>query len=68
MRAVTRVVRARQAGPAIVEEAERRNVELIVMGAPRRAAAGTLRCSGRPSTMLKSSLCRVLLAAGRRAA
>ena len=35
MRAVERVVRARQAGRAIVDEAERRGAEIIVLGAPR---------------------------------
>ena len=69
VRAVTRVVRARRAGPAIVEEAERRNAELIVMGTPRRAARRHTAIFG-PTVdhVLKSSPCRVLLAAGRRAA
>ena len=31
--------RARNAGRAIVDEAERRNSEIIVMGAPRRGAS-----------------------------
>src|SRR5262249_25679127 len=34
VRAVTRLLRARRAGPAIVEEARRRHAELIVLGAP----------------------------------
>jgi APA family basic amino acid/polyamine antiporter len=69
VRAVTRVVRARRAGQAIVEEAERRNAELIVMGTPRRAARRQTALFG-PTVdhLLKSSPCRVLLAAGRRAA
>ena len=40
VRAVTRLLRARRAGPAIVEEARRRNAELVVLGAPRRAVGG----------------------------
>jgi basic amino acid/polyamine antiporter, APA family len=69
VRAVPRVVRARRAGPAIVEEAERRNAELIVMGAPRRPARRRTAIFG-PTVdhVLKASPCRVLLAAGRRAA
>jgi APA family basic amino acid/polyamine antiporter len=69
VRAVTRLVRARRAGPAIVEEAERRNAELIVMGAPRRPARRRTAIFG-PTVdyVLKASPCRVLLAAGRRAA
>jgi APA family basic amino acid/polyamine antiporter len=69
VRAMTRLVRARRAGPAIVEEAERRNAELIVMGAPRRPARRKTAIFG-PTVdyVLKASPCRVLLAAGRRAA
>jgi nucleotide-binding universal stress UspA family protein len=69
VRAVTRVVRARRAGPAIVEEAERRNAELIVIGAPRRPGRRRTAIFG-PTVdyVLKAAPCRVLLAAGRRAA
>jgi APA family basic amino acid/polyamine antiporter len=69
VRATTRLVRARRAGPAIVEEAKRRTAELIVMGAPRRPARRRTAIFG-PTVdyVLKESPCRVLLAAGRRAA
>jgi APA family basic amino acid/polyamine antiporter len=69
VRSVTRLVRARRAGPAIAEEAERRNAELIVMGARRRAARRRTAIFGQTvDYVLKASPCRVLLAAGKRAA
>jgi basic amino acid/polyamine antiporter, APA family len=69
VRSMTRLVRARRAGPAIVEEAERRNAELIVMGAPRRAGRRRTAIFGQTvDYVLKASPCRVLLAAGKRAA
>jgi basic amino acid/polyamine antiporter, APA family len=68
VRAVVRLVRARAAGPAIVEEADRRNAELIVVGAPR-ARVGRARIFGRTvDYVLKHSPTRVMIAAGRRAA
>jgi APA family basic amino acid/polyamine antiporter len=66
VRSVERVVRARQAGRAIVEEAERRGAEIIVLGAPRgkhrRIFGHTV------DYVLKHAPCRVMVAAGRRAA
>ena len=66
VRTVERVVRARKAGRAIVDEAERRGSEIIVLGAPR----------GRHRTIfghtvdyvLKHAPSRVMIAAGKRAA
>jgi basic amino acid/polyamine antiporter, APA family len=66
VRAVERVVRARRAGRAIVEEAERRGTEIIVLGAPRgrhRAIFGHT-----VDYVLKNAPCRVMVAAGRKAA
>ncbi len=63
---VERLVRARQAGRAIVEEAERRGAEIIVLGAPRgrhRKIFGHT-----VDYVLKYSPCRVMVAAGRKAA
>jgi basic amino acid/polyamine antiporter, APA family len=67
---VGRIVRARRAGRAIVDEAERRNSEIIVMGAPRRDLR---RRSGRifgdtVDFVLKQAPCRVMVAAAPRAA
>jgi basic amino acid/polyamine antiporter, APA family len=66
VRTIERLVRARNAGRAIVEEADRRQAEIVVLGAPR----------GRHRTIfghtvdyvLKHAPCRVMVAAGRRAA
>ncbi|MGZ4291375.1 MAG: amino acid permease [Gaiellaceae bacterium] len=66
VRVAERVVRARNAGRAIVEEAERRGSEIIVLGAPRgqhREIFGHT-----VDYVLKHSPSRVMVAAGRRAA
>ena len=69
VRVVTRLLRARRAGPAIVEDAAGRDAELIVMGGKRGPARGQKPIFGRTiDHVLKNSPCRVLLAAGRRAA
>jgi APA family basic amino acid/polyamine antiporter len=66
VRAVERVVRARQAGRAIVEEADRRVTEVIVLGA-RRGGYKTI-FGATVEYVLKSATCRVMVAAGRKAA
>jgi APA family basic amino acid/polyamine antiporter len=66
VRVIERVVRARNAGRAIVEEAERRGSEIIVLGAPRgrhRAIFGHT-----VDFVLKNAPSRVMVAAGKRAA
>jgi APA family basic amino acid/polyamine antiporter len=69
VRAVTRLLRARKAGPAIVEEARRRDAELVLLGAPRQAVAGRRALfGGTVDYVLRESPCRVLVAAGKRAA
>ena len=69
VRAVVRVLRARSAGPEIVAEAERRNAELVVLGAPRSRVARRGPIFGKTvDYVLKHSPSRVLVAAGRRAA
>jgi basic amino acid/polyamine antiporter, APA family len=69
VRAVTRLARARTAGPAIVEEAASRNAELVVLGAPRVRIRGGKRVFGRTvDYVLRHSPSRVVLVAGRKAA
>ena len=67
VRAVTRLVRARRAGPAIVEEANRRNAELIIMGAARRRTGKAI-FGNTVDYVLKAAHSRVLIVAGERAA
>jgi len=70
VRVIERVVRARHAGREIVEEAGRRNAEIIVMGAPRRPHL-TRRSAIFGKTVdyvLKHAECRVMVGAGSRAA
>jgi basic amino acid/polyamine antiporter, APA family len=68
VRAVARLLRGRAAGPEIVAEAERRNAELVILGARRqRMARG--RIFGRTvDYVLKHSPSRVAIAAGRQVA
>ncbi|MGH2933479.1 MAG: amino acid permease [Gaiellaceae bacterium] len=70
VRVIPRLVRTRNAGRAIVDEAARRGSELIVMGSPRR-----MRLSSRKQIfgdtvdfVLKHAPCRVMVAAARAAA
>src|SRR4051812_34838338 len=62
-----RLVRARSAGRAIVDEAVRRNSEIIVMGAPRAEQRGGV-FSDTVDFVLKHAPCRVMVAAGRKVA
>jgi basic amino acid/polyamine antiporter, APA family len=68
VRAVVRLVRARTAGPAIVEEADRRNAELVILGAPRAPIRRRKIFGTTVDYVLKHSPSRVMIAAGRRAA
>jgi nucleotide-binding universal stress UspA family protein len=68
VRVVSRLLRARAAGPALAEEAARRNAELIIVGAPRvRPGRGRI-FGSTVDYVLKHAATRVLIAAGRRAA
>jgi APA family basic amino acid/polyamine antiporter len=66
VRAVERVVRARQAGRAIVEEAERRVTEVVVLGA-RRGGYKTI-FGATVEYVLKNAPSRVMVAAGKKVA
>jgi APA family basic amino acid/polyamine antiporter len=62
-----RLLRARHPGRAIVDEATRRQSEIIVMGAPRGGRGGGV-FSDTVDFVLKHAPCRVMVAAGRKAA
>jgi APA family basic amino acid/polyamine antiporter len=66
VRTVERVVRARNAGAAIVDEADRRATEIIVLGAPRGQHRHVF--GHTVDYVLKNAPCRVMVAAGRKAA
>jgi APA family basic amino acid/polyamine antiporter len=66
---VGRILRARRAGRAIVDEAERRQSEIIVVGTPRTPELrGRKILDDTVDFVLRQAPCRVMLAAGRRAA
>jgi APA family basic amino acid/polyamine antiporter len=69
VRAVTRLERARSAGPAIVANAVARDAELVVIGAARRALSRRGPIFGATTKhVLKNSPSRVLVAGSRVAA
>ncbi len=67
VRVLDRLVRARSAGPAIVDEAERRGTEIIVIGSPRKSLTATQRAVfGRTvDYVLRHATCRVMVSAAR---
>jgi basic amino acid/polyamine antiporter, APA family len=68
VRVIERIVRARNAGRAIVDEATRRGSEIIVMGGPRRVrlASGKRAIFGDTvDFVLKHAPCRVMVAASK---
>jgi APA family basic amino acid/polyamine antiporter len=69
LRIISRLERARSAGPAIVEEAARRDAEVVILGAPRTQVRGGKPIFGRTvDYVLRHSPTRVAVIAGRRAA
>jgi len=67
VRVLDRLVRARSAGPAIVEEAEQRGSEIIVLGTPQKTLTVTQRAVfGRTvDYVLRNAPCRVMVTAAR---
>jgi nucleotide-binding universal stress UspA family protein len=65
VRVLTRLERARSAGPAVVAEAEARDTEIIVLGSPRRrlTAAQAAVFGKTVDYVLKHASCRVLVTA-----
>jgi APA family basic amino acid/polyamine antiporter len=65
VRVLTRLERARSAGPAVVAEANARDAEIIVLGAPRRrlTAAQAAVLGKTVDYILKHATCRVLVTA-----
>jgi APA family basic amino acid/polyamine antiporter len=65
---IARLLRARSAGRAIVREAERRQTEIIVIGAPRWDRPRRAIFSDTVEYILKHAPCRVMVAAAPKAA
>ena len=66
---IGRLVRERHAGRAIVDEANRRQSEIVVLGTPRMLHPGRSAIFGKTvEFVLKNAPCRVMVAATRRAA
>ena len=68
VRVIGRIVRARQAGGAIVEEALRRQSDIVVLGAPRGKHARRAVFGKTVDYVLRHAPTRVMVAAGRRVA
>ena len=66
---VSRLERARSAGPAIVEEAARRDAEVVILGAARSKVRGGKPIFGRTvDYVLRNAPTRVAVVAGKKAA
>src|SRR5512132_3488072 len=69
IKVISRLERARSAGPAIVEEAARREAEVVILGAPRTKVKGGKPIFGRTvDYVLRNAPTRVAVVAGRQAA
>jgi APA family basic amino acid/polyamine antiporter len=63
VRVITRIVRTRNVGEAIVEEADRRGSEIIVIGAGLRPRAGQRMFGPKIDYVLRHAKCRVMVGA-----
>jgi basic amino acid/polyamine antiporter, APA family len=69
IKVISRLERARSAGPGIVEEAARRDAEVVILGAPRAKVRGGKPIFGRTvDYVLRNAPTRVAVIAGRRVA
>ena len=60
-RADTDLLQARVAGPALIDEASEREVDLIILGVPYREPLGELRLGDTASYVMKNASCQVWL-------
>ena len=63
-----KLLRARHAGPALVQETEDRHMDLVVLGVPYRRRFGACRIGSTASYIFNNALCRVLFLRDRAAA
>jgi APA family basic amino acid/polyamine antiporter len=68
VRVISRIVRARQAGRAIVDEAARRQSEIVVLGTPRTTRPRRAVFGKTVDYVLRNAPTRVMVAAGRKVA
>jgi len=57
----TELLQAREAGPTIVDEAESRNVDMIVLGLPYKKRFGEFNIGRTVPYVLKNATCQVVL-------
>ena len=55
-----KMLQARQAGPALVQEAEERHMDLVILGAPYRRRFGNCHLGATSTYIFNNSACRVI--------
>ena len=63
MQVISRLVRTRNAGRALVEEADRRGSEVIVLGSPGRSARSARLFGSTVDYVLRHARCKVMVGA-----